>query len=183
MHLWRMIALRMTKGVLTGVLTAVALGATAAVIYKWTDADGVVHYSDQPVPGAQKIVTSSVPALNTMPASPPAPPYPAAAPASKPGYTLAIDSPTPEATYFAGPVSVRAHLTPGLDPGQTVSWTLNGQPLEQPPTALEFALNDMARGGYTLNATVSDAYSHDVLAAASVTFYVKQPTIFSPAHK
>src|SRR5260370_2380123 len=33
--------------------------ADAAVIYKWTDADGVVHYSDQAVPGAEKIVTSS----------------------------------------------------------------------------------------------------------------------------
>ena len=31
----------------------------AAVIYKWTDADGVVHFSDQAVPGAEKILTSS----------------------------------------------------------------------------------------------------------------------------
>ena len=29
------------------------------MIYKWIDADGVVHFSDQPVPGAEKIVTSS----------------------------------------------------------------------------------------------------------------------------
>src|SRR3981189_1798206 len=36
-----------------------ACAADAAVIYKWTDADGVVHYSDQSVPGAEKIVTSS----------------------------------------------------------------------------------------------------------------------------
>src|ERR1700688_3800676 len=36
-----------------------ACAADAAVIYKWTDSDGVVHYSDQAVPGAEKIVTSS----------------------------------------------------------------------------------------------------------------------------
>src|SRR5258708_20067196 len=36
-----------------------ACAAHAAVIYKWTDADGVVHYSDQSVPGSEKIVTSS----------------------------------------------------------------------------------------------------------------------------
>lgn len=33
----------------------------AAVIYKWTDADGVVHFSDQPTPGAERIVTQSGP--------------------------------------------------------------------------------------------------------------------------
>ena len=26
----------------------------SAVVYKWIDADGVVHFSDQPVPGAEK---------------------------------------------------------------------------------------------------------------------------------
>jgi hypothetical protein len=31
----------------------------AAVVYKWIDADGVVHFSDQPVEGAERIVTSS----------------------------------------------------------------------------------------------------------------------------
>src|ERR1700687_3592675 len=36
-----------------------AFAAGAAVVYKWTDADGVVHYSDQAVPGAERVVTSS----------------------------------------------------------------------------------------------------------------------------
>ena len=36
-----------------------AFAGQAAVIYKWTDAQGVVHYSDQPVPGAQKIYTTN----------------------------------------------------------------------------------------------------------------------------
>ena len=35
-----------------------ACAAPAAVIYKWTDADGVVHYSDQAVPGAEKITST-----------------------------------------------------------------------------------------------------------------------------
>ncbi|MGP0088234.1 MAG: DUF4124 domain-containing protein, partial [Steroidobacteraceae bacterium] len=36
-----------------------AVVAQAAVVYKWTDADGVVHFSDQPEPGAEKIYTSA----------------------------------------------------------------------------------------------------------------------------
>ena len=43
--------------IVLGLLTAVA--AQSAVIYKWTDANGVVHYSDQPVPGAEKIITAA----------------------------------------------------------------------------------------------------------------------------
>ena len=39
-----------------GLLTACTV--QAAVIYKWVDADGVVHYSDQSSPGAEKIVTA-----------------------------------------------------------------------------------------------------------------------------
>ena len=35
-----------------------AFPAVAAVVYKWIDADGVVHFSDQPVPGAEKIMTT-----------------------------------------------------------------------------------------------------------------------------
>jgi hypothetical protein len=42
-----------------GLLTVFAgsLAVQAAVVYRWVDADGVVHFSDQPVPGAEKIVT------------------------------------------------------------------------------------------------------------------------------
>ena len=40
-----------------GLLAAFAV--QAAVVYKWVDTDGVVHYSDQATPGAEKIYTSS----------------------------------------------------------------------------------------------------------------------------
>src|ERR1700733_1931752 len=39
----------------------VPFAAQALVVYKWTDAQGVVHLSDQPVPGAEKVFTSSAP--------------------------------------------------------------------------------------------------------------------------
>ena len=46
-----------------GLFAALAAGVAthAAVVYKWVDADGVVHLSDQPVPGAERIVTESGP--------------------------------------------------------------------------------------------------------------------------
>ena len=38
--------------ILLGVLAATGVQADA---YKWTDEDGVVHYSDRPHPGAQRV--------------------------------------------------------------------------------------------------------------------------------
>jgi hypothetical protein len=157
----------------------------AAVIYKWTDADGVVHFSDQPVAGAQRIVTGGAPSPNraVAPAAPVAPPA-TPKPAKPVGYSeFSIESPTSEATYFAGAVSVRAHLAPGLKPNHVVTWTLNGQPLEEPLDALEFHLDDLSRGTYNLNASVSDTDTREVLAATEVTFFVRQPSMLSPAHK
>ena len=48
------------------VLILAAFAAQGADIYKWTDADGVVHYSDQPHPGAVKIAgTNSGSSIST----------------------------------------------------------------------------------------------------------------------
>ncbi|MGB5449739.1 MAG: DUF4124 domain-containing protein, partial [Woeseiaceae bacterium] len=41
-----------TLFILFGALVASAAHADA---YKWTDADGVVHYSDRPEPGAERV--------------------------------------------------------------------------------------------------------------------------------
>ena len=64
-----------------------------------------------------------------------------------------------------------------------MSWTLNGQTLEEPLDALEFHLDDLARGSYNLSASVNDTDTREVLATTQVTFYVRQPSMLSPAHK
>src|SRR3974390_537539 len=54
-----------------------AFSVQAAVVYKWVDAGGVVHFSDQESPGAEKIQTRGP----SPPAPPSGPPAPAGAPA------------------------------------------------------------------------------------------------------
>jgi len=87
-----------------------AFAGQAAVVYKWTDSDGVVHYSDQPVPGAEKIFTSGSPtpagsALSGRSASQ-GPTGPAAPKKNgSPGVSqFTITSPTPEQTFFGDEV-------------------------------------------------------------------------------
>ncbi len=44
---------------LTGVLLAGALSLARADVYRWVDKQGVVHYSDQWVPGAKLVMSTS----------------------------------------------------------------------------------------------------------------------------
>lgn len=167
------------------VLAAVA--GQAAVVYKWTDADGVVHYSDQPVPGAEKMTTSAN-SLNGYASSGAAASPPAQSSAPRPaglGYTLiSLTSPMPEETFFGDDViNVAMALEPALQAGHSIVWNLNGRQLEdQGPTATQFALSQLDRGTYVITATVSDSRGESQ-STPSVTFYVRQPSALSPQHK
>ena len=167
-------------------LSAFVLAAPAAVVYKWTDADGVVHYSDQPVPGAEKVVTSGgstrgilgQPAPSRGGAAPPESPKPRAA------QHVAIASPAPDQTFTGGEqVSASVSVEPELRPSQTVSWTLNGAHVGEDSNATQLTLPDLARGTYTLAATVSDSASGETISADPVTFNVVRPSVLSPQHK
>ena len=66
--------------------------ALAATVYKWVDENGVVHYSDQPHPNAQKV---QLKAAQTYKDSSPASAFaPAAAPGTKAGSSV-LGTPLP----------------------------------------------------------------------------------------
>ena len=164
---------------------AAAIGSTAAlaaVVYKWTDADGVVHYSDQPAEGAEKIVTSTGPkGIGGTIANPGPAPQPAKG--SKLAFSqFAITSPGPGETITGNqPVLVHLELAPPLSSTQSLTWFLNGQPLSnQSP---EFTLEDLPRGTYSIMATVADQSTGESRSTSGVTFYVVRPSVVSPQHK
>jgi hypothetical protein len=178
--------------ILVGVCASwlVPLAAQALVVYKWTDAQGVVHFSDQPVPGAEKVLTNSAPdhagILGQTASTGPA----AAGPKPKTDKTLsaakiAIGSPAPEQT-FTGEQSVPVSLSVDIDikPSWTIVWTLNGAQVPgQAPTATSFTLTDLTRGVYTIEATVTDTSTGESKSADPVTFNVLRPSLLSPQHK
>jgi len=178
MHLWRLwIALSLFA----------AFAAAAAVVYKWTDAGGVVHYSDHAVPGADRIVTSSSSANGIGGPAPPVPQPPAPKrPASGLDYSVfKLESPANEQVFFGDDiVPIRLHLEPGLNPNHSVAWLLNGKHLDgQPPDVLSTSLQGLPRGTYTIAATVTDSVTDQSKTTDSVTFYVRQPSELSPQHK
>jgi hypothetical protein len=168
-------------------LCASALTVQAAVVYKWTDADGVVHFSDQPVPGAERIVTASGSlhgGLSAPGGSNGAPAKPKSGPASPTITQFSIVSPGHEQMITGNqPVNVRLDLEPTLTPAQAISWYLNGAPVSQPPDSVQFTLTDLTRGTYILTATILDRDTGETKSADPVTFYVAQPSLLSPQHK
>ncbi len=167
-----------------------ACAADAAVVYKWTDADGVVHYSDQPVPGAEKIVTSSS-SSNGIGVGAARGPSVAATATSKKApprvehTSFAIESPAKEQAFFGDDIiPVRLRLDPELKANQTISWYLNGSPLtDQAPTSRSFTLQSLSRGTYQLSATLTDTLTGETQNSEGVTFFVRQPSELSPQHR
>jgi len=173
--------------VLVGLLAAVAATASAlqaAVIYKWTDQDGVVHYSDQAVPGAEKVgTTTPINRAAAVGASGQTTPG-SAAPKPTGPVQLTITSPSNEQVFFNDEVaSVHLDVQPPLKVTQAITWHLNGKILDQPPNAVSFTLQGLDRGAYVLAATVVDQDTGDAQTSPQVTFYFRQPSGLSPQHK
>src|SRR5277367_4681564 len=85
------------------VLAALATFAgQAATVYKWTDSDGVVHYSDQPVPGAEKVYTGTGASSSAAkPGTGQVAPVSTATAAHGLGYNqFFVASPAPDQTFF-----------------------------------------------------------------------------------
>lgn len=162
----------------------------AATVYKWIDADGVVHFSDQPADGAEKITTSSGSTRGILTG-----PAPGATAQDKPKTTsfadtqVTIVSPAHEQT-FSGAEAVTATLSVEPAPKSahqfSITWTLNGSPVGEGADAISFTLPEAltaSRGSYTLGATVTDPVSGESKSAAPVTFSVLRPSLLSPQHK
>ena len=168
-------------------LCALATSATfATTVYRWTDADGVVHLSDQPVPGAEKITIGPPKLYGTpggpTPVQPPRkPPDVPKAPLARLGYTsIVLTSPTAEKTYIDEAVPVTLMLVPALRDQDIITWYLNGVAQEEKGESFTYAHLD--RGAYTLYATITDSNTQESTNSPTVSFYVRQTSILSPQY-
>lgn len=146
----------------------------ADVMYKWVDAQGNVHYSDKPAPGATKIDVPkartftppqvAAPAENNETGDQPSQPRPRVAK----GYTaISISSPRDQQTLWNVPsVTVSVSLQPALRPGDSVTITLDGTSQTVQGSSATFA--DVGRGQHTATASVGG------VSAATITFFVQK---------
>jgi hypothetical protein len=158
------------------------------VVYKWVDSDGVVHFSDQPVPGAEKIFTAGSAGAGAATRPSPDQQSPDAKKASAGALTysqFAITSPSADQTFFGDElIGVHLALEPSLKADQAITWHLNGKQLDdQGPTTTQFALPHLDRGTYVIAATITDQKTGESMSTDSINFFVRQPSELAPQHQ
>lgn len=151
-----------------------------AQIYKSTDADGNVVFTDKPPVGASKNEQVQLKRLNTTPAPDPTvqPPRAEAVsvePAAQP--RVAITSPENDAVIPMGPgnFSVQVETAPPLAEGQTLELLLDGTPVAPPQTSGSWALSNVLRGGHDLTVRRLDGGGEPLVTSEPVRVYVMRP--------
>jgi uncharacterized protein DUF4124 len=168
---------------LAGVAT---LAGGATILYRWVDADGVTHYADRPVPGAQRVQIARAQSYQSTPTPAPQRASSRAVERSDPGgaaYTrLEITSPEEGAVIVntGGKVGVAAAVEPGLAAGQQLWFILDGQRIEGLPPTAEAATLDVPRGTHSIAVSITDAGGRELVTSPPVSFVVRQSAVANP---
>jgi Domain of unknown function (DUF4124) len=176
----------MRKLVFTLISLACSL-AFAQSVYKWVDENGVVHYSDQPHPNAEKIHVKAVQTYKPTALDTPASGAPGAAPTAAGGASYqgcAVVQPQDGQDFANVPsLNIVVQTDPVLRSGDQIFVTLDGQGLNDgKATGAQFTLSPVDRGTHTLQAQVRSADGTVMCQTPTVTFNVHQPSIANPAN-
>lgn len=170
-----------------------AMQVIAGPAWRWVDADGTVHYSDRPVPGAQEVVLPGTTAGRPTPGTGTSAPASATATAAQPSDTddgqavaytrLAITSPVAEETLWnlGGELSVSVDVSPALQQGHGIVLFYDGERVNATPaTGSRFTVTEVFRGSHTVHAEIVDASNQPLIRSVPVQFYVQQTSIQNP---
>lgn len=151
-------------------VTTVVLGDA---LYKWVDDKGNVHYSDHPQPGAVKLKLPQAQTFNAPTSAVPVKPSQGNHSQGLSYKKLAIVSPTAEQVFWnVQSVSVSVDLEPGLQAGDTLTISLDGQ--SKTGTGASATFEGLERGEHSVAASVTDASGAKVITAVPVVFYIQK---------
>lgn len=168
------------------VLLAFSSMGAADQLYKWVDAQGNVHYSDKPQPGANA-KKLKLPPPTTYNAPVPLAPTGSDAPADQaadesgrqPYTVFEIATPQPNSTLWnVSSVNVTLNISPGLQAGDHVTITLDGK-VQGPLTTTAATFDGLERGEHSVSANLQQT-DGSVMIAKPVTFYIQQTSIKRP---
>ncbi len=167
--------------VLVGMLVAVMALADGA--YKWVDEDGVVHFSDVPVEGAETVDLSefSRPTGASLTRARPedrSTGDDAAIPTPAFRYeSISIDVPGAEETLWniEGILNVTVLVSPPLQSGHQVRAHFDGEVRTVGGTS--FTIDEVYRGVHNLQVEVLDSTGKLMIRSQTNRFYVQQNTI------
>ena len=159
--------------------------ASSAEVWKWVDAKGVTHYSDQPVPGAVRIEVRAGNISEARPAQPTSNQADSDSQSAEQGTyrTFQIVRPTNDQSIVntGGQVDVEIRIAPPLEATDRLNLFLDGKLVTGfPRNATIYALTDVPRGTHNVSAVVADASGNTIQESPPVTFTVRQESIAQP---
>ncbi|HEV2228614.1 MAG TPA: DUF4124 domain-containing protein [Steroidobacteraceae bacterium] len=165
--------------------TLISLGcsvALATTVYKWVDENGVIHYSDQPHPNAQKLQVEGVQTYSSNAAAVRAAEPEQSSASGNPYKGCAIAQPLDQQNLpNAQSVFIRVAADPVPRGADRVFITMDGQGLNGgQPTGLSFNVTPIERGQHSVSAQIRAADGQVLCQTPNVTFYVQQPNLLSP---
>ena len=155
-------------------------------LWTWTDANGVTHFSDRPVPGARKVEIAT-------PIPPPprvATPEPATGAATQQRDAAAITyqrveiwQPEQDESFFGADarVTVRIRTEPEVASRHSLVLFLDGQLIEAATNSTVHTLENLSRGAHSLIAVIADERGAELLRSQPRVFHIRQPTVNAPS--
>jgi hypothetical protein len=162
--------------ILLGVLAATAVLADEA--WKWTDEDGVVHYSDVPVAGAEPVNLSEFSKKTGASLANGRTTGARNEPEEELAYdSITIASPGAEQTLWniEGLLNVSVAVSPELQQGHRIRVYFDGDTRDVSGTS--FQLLEVHRGTHSLQAEVVDQTGRVIIRSQTSRFYVQQNSV------
>jgi hypothetical protein len=158
--------------------------ALATTVYKWVDENGVIHYSDQPHPNAQKLQVEGVQTYSARAATvrAPATADDTNAASANPYKGCAVAQPLDQQNLpNAHSVFIRVVADPVPRGEDHVFITMDGQPLNGgQPTGMSFNVTEVDRGEHSVQAQIRDPENQVLCQTPTITFSVSQPNLLRP---
>jgi hypothetical protein len=163
------------KAWLIGLLFAATVQAADKPMYRFVDANGVVHYTDQaPNKHVKPMKRDPLGQLSTSAPSK----FNLALPSS-PRYAVHFDTPTPGQVYrdVSTPIAVAVSVMPGLIKGFSLVLQLNGNTVSSPPLReIQTSLHNPGAGSHTVVAVLLNAKGQELARSAPLKIHIQPPS-------
>lgn len=163
--------------------------AAATEMWRWVDENGVVHFSDRPREGAERVDVRRVQSYTAPEVVPTAvEARDEAAAQAEPagaGYRgFRIVSPVGGETLWniAGELSIELAVDPGLRSNHRFQVYLDGSRVaDAPDRATQFTITEVYRGEHSLRVAIVDERGREIASTEPVVFFVQQTSVQNPA--
>lgn len=158
--------------------------AANAQVFTWTDSQGVVHFSDSPHPGAEKLTipdTQTFSPPTSTPKNQIVPRNQSDSEEKEVQYTkIVITQPLNQSTIRnnQGYVAVALEIDPPkLGNGDKLQMIFDGSPLGAPQTSSNFELKGIDRGSHTIAVQIVNEDGKEILTSDSITIFMQRPRV------